>query len=170
MITFVIGGARSGKSGFALQKASLHPGRKAYIATAQALDAEMQERIRKHQEERPAEWEAFEEPVNIATIIKEIHGRYDVILIDCLTLWLSNLILNNNDVEKEFSSFQSSLSGINSNLFIVSNEVGLGIVPDNPLSRKFRDLAGLLNRKIAAISDEVYLVTAGIPLQIKSLL
>ena len=166
-ITFVIGGARSGKSGFALSCASAVPGRKAYIATAQALDDEMKERIRRHREERPGEWETHEEPLDIAALIKNIGGDYDVILIDCLTLWTSNLLLSGEDMERRFASLHSSLNACGAALFIVSNEVGSGIVPDTPLSRRFRDLAGSLNQKVAGIADDVYLVTAGIPLKIK---
>ena len=167
LITFIIGGARSGKSSFALQKASALPGSKAYIATAQALDNEMRERIEKHKKERPEEWMTFEEPLNISALIKDIQDKHDVILLDCLTLWLSNLMLNNLDLEKEIDLFCSSLFTVHCSLFIVSNEVGMGIVPDNELSRRFRDLSGYLNRKVAEIADEVYLVTAGIPIKIK---
>ena len=172
LITFIIGGTRSGKSRFALQLAnnyilSKDGGRKAYIATAQSMDDEMKERIEKHKKERSDEWATFEEPLNISTLISDIHKSYDIILLDCLTLWLSNLMLNNKDVEAETESFISSLSTIHCSLFTVSNEVGLGIVPDNALSRRFRDLSGYLNQKMAALADEVYLVTAGIPLKIK---
>ncbi|MEK7267654.1 MAG: bifunctional adenosylcobinamide kinase/adenosylcobinamide-phosphate guanylyltransferase [Nitrospirota bacterium] len=168
LITFIIGGARSGKSSFALQKASALPGSKAYIATAQALDNEMRERIEKHKKERPEEWMTFEEPLNISALIKDIQDKHDVILLDCLTLWLSNLMLNNLDLEKEIDLFCSSLFTVHCSLFIVSNEVGMGIVPDNELSRRFRDLSGYLNRKVAEIADEAYLVTAGIPIKIKT--
>ena len=109
----------------------------------------------------------FEEPLNISALIKDIQDKHDVILLDCLTLWLSNLMLNNLDLEKEIDLFCSSLFTVNSSLFIVSNEVGMGIVPENELSRRFRDLSGYLNRKVAEIADEVYLVTAGIPIKIK---
>lgn len=167
MITFIIGGARSGKSRFALEKASLHSGKKAYIATAQALDNEMKERIEKHKKERSEEWITIEEPLNITALIKNIHTQYDVILIDCLTLWLSNLMLGNKGIETEIETFCSSLSTVQCSLFTVSNEVGMGIVPDNELSRKFRDMTGYLNQKVAGIANEVYSVTAGIPLKIK---
>lgn len=169
MITFIIGGARSGKSRFALELADNYAPfcPKAYIATAQALDDEMKDRIEKHKRERSSEWATLEEPLNISTLISDINRSYDVILVDCLTLWLSNLLLNNKDIENQIESFISSLSNIHCSLFIVSNEVGLGIVPDNALSRRFRDLSGYLNQKVASISDEVYLVTAGIPLKIR---
>ncbi|MDP3049183.1 MAG: bifunctional adenosylcobinamide kinase/adenosylcobinamide-phosphate guanylyltransferase [Thermodesulfovibrionales bacterium] len=182
LITFIIGGARSGKSSFALNLANnctsakegvrggdeISPTpKKAYIATAQALDDEMKERIEKHKKERPSDWITFEEPVNIAALIKDIQDKYDIILFDCLTLWLSNLMLNNLDMEKEIDLFCCSLFTVHCSLFIVSNEVGMGIVPDNELSRRFRDLSGYLNQKVAEIADEVYLVTAGIPIKIK---
>lgn len=199
LITFVIGGARSGKSRFALElannyipsKEGVHGGdaislmRKAYIATAQAMDNEMKERIEKHKEERSEEWTTFEEPLNISTLITEINKSYDVVLIDCLTMWLSNLMTRRQNtenrtqtVETELENFLDTIKVLKNfsvcdlasgpcSLFIVSNEVGLGIVPDNTLSRRFRDMAGHLNQAVAAASDEVYLVTAGIPLKIK---
>ncbi len=178
MITFIIGGARSGKSRFALDLANKsvlsEGGQKVYIATAQALDNEMKERIEKHKKERSvvdsthrAEWITIEEPLDIAALINNIHAKYDVILIDCLTLWLSNLMLADKDIETEIETFCSSLSTVRCPLFTVSNEVGMGIVPDNELSRRFRDMAGHLNQKVAGIANEVYSVTAGIPLKIK---
>ncbi|MBF0329523.1 MAG: bifunctional adenosylcobinamide kinase/adenosylcobinamide-phosphate guanylyltransferase [Nitrospirae bacterium] len=166
-ITFIIGGARSGKSSFALKKASDKQGKKAYIATAQAFDAEMKERIEKHKKERSSDWECFEEPLEIAALLKNIQGRYEVILLDCLTLWLSNMMLAEKNIEDEIESLVSSIKGNKSSLFFVSNEVGLGIVPDNPLARRFRDLAGTLNQSIAAVADEVYFVAAAIPMKIK---
>jgi adenosylcobinamide kinase/adenosylcobinamide-phosphate guanylyltransferase len=185
LITFVLGGARSGKSRFALEKASAYKGKKIYIATAQAIDDEMKERIEKHKKERSGEWATFEEPLNISILISDIHRSYDVILLDCLTLWLSNLMTrrqNTEDrtqtIEIELENFLDAVKSLKSSsvcdlasglcsLFVVSNEVGLGIVPDNALSRRFRDLSGYLNQRVAAIADEVYLVTAGIPLKIK---
>jgi len=175
-ITFVIGGARSGKSSFALREASKMQGQKAYMATAEALDREMKERIAKHKEERGTDWETCEEPVKIAETLKGIRDKYTVIVIDCLTLWLSNLVCNNVDCKKGIDDFIGVLRNVraihesplpDSKLFIVSNEVGMGIVPDNELARRFRDFAGYLNQQVAGIADEVYLVTAGVPLKIK---
>ena len=166
-IVFITGGARSGKSSFAMAEASRINGKKAYIATAEALDEEMRQRIENHKRQRGNDWVTYEEPLKIAEVIKEIEGKYSVILIDCLTLWLSNLFMNNKKSEREIESFCCSLSTVHCPLFIVSNEVGMGIVPDNELSRKFRDMAGLLNQKIASTSDEVYMVVAGIPVKIK---
>lgn len=167
-ITFLIGGARSGKSSFALARASEHAGKKAFIATAQAFDAEMEERIAIHKAERTRDWDTVEEPFGIAEAIKKISDKYEVIVIDCLTLWLSNLLLAEKDMEKEIDAFVISIMTHKaSQVYIVSNEVGMGIVPENNLARRFRDLAGHLNQKLAHIADEVYLVTAGIPLRIK---
>jgi adenosylcobinamide kinase/adenosylcobinamide-phosphate guanylyltransferase len=171
-ITFVIGGARSGKSSFALKTASALEGQKAYLATAEALDQEMKERICKHKEERGATWDTHEEPVKIAVMLQGMMDRYDVVVLDCLTLWLSNLVCNNMDCDKEINDLMNVLQNAkretrNAKLFIVSNEVGMGIVPENELARRFRDFAGILNQKVAEIADEVYLVTAGIPMKIK---
>src|SRR5208337_3907759 len=137
-IVFVLGGARSGKSEFALKTASCVPGRKAFIATAQALDEEMELRIAQHKAARSDEWQAFEEPVDIHDLIARIHGSYDVLVIDCLTLWVTNLMLGNCNIENKSRSFIDVLSGCLSSVFVVSNEVGLGIVPDNKLAREFR--------------------------------
>jgi adenosylcobinamide kinase / adenosylcobinamide-phosphate guanylyltransferase len=166
-ITFILGGSRSGKSSFSIKSASKLQGSKAFIATAQALDDEMNDRIERHKQERSAAWKTFEEPIALPQIIIDNGNRYDVILIDCLTLWLSNLIMNDTDVESAIESMLSALETCSSSLFVVSNEVGMGIVPENALARRFRDLSGTLNRRVAEISDEVYLITAGLPLKIK---
>jgi adenosylcobinamide kinase/adenosylcobinamide-phosphate guanylyltransferase len=167
MITFVTGGARSGKSSFALSASSDMQGRKAYIATAQALDIEMKGRIEKHKQERASAWDTFEEPLAVSKLMGEIGGKYDVVLIDCLTLWLSNLMMNNADIEAEMESFISSAKSCGAELYIVSNEVGMGIVPDNEMARMFRDYAGIMNRLAAEAADRVYLLCAGIPVRIK---
>src|SRR5208283_3746384 len=166
-IVFILGGARSGKSGFALKTATALPGRKAYIATAQALDDEMEQRIARHKAGRTDEWQAFVEPVNIQEVISRIHGIYDVLLIDCLTLWITNLMLGNDDIEGKVLLLLEALSACRSSVFIVSNEVGLGIVPADRLTREFRDIAGTLNQKVAAVADEVYFMAAGLPLRMK---
>ncbi|MCL5022660.1 MAG: bifunctional adenosylcobinamide kinase/adenosylcobinamide-phosphate guanylyltransferase [Nitrospirae bacterium] len=165
----IIGGAKSGKSRYALDRASHHPGRKAYVATAQAFDEEMEERIRRHREERPPGWETFEEPLEVPALLKKISGSYDAVVLDCLTIWLSNLMLRDEDLVDRSSRDLLSLLGEQkrASLYLVSNEVGMGIVPDNALSRRFRDHAGSLNQRISHAADEVYLVTAGIPLKIK---
>jgi len=168
-IVFILGGAKSGKTGFALKKASLLSGKKAYIATAQPLDTEMAERIERHRAERGASWDTYEEPLKISSIIQEIDGRYSAIVIDCLTLWISNLIHASSKIPSESEALVSVLKGIRgqSEIYIISNEVGWGIVPANELAREFRDHAGAINQHMAEAADEVYLVTAGIPLKIK---
>jgi adenosylcobinamide kinase/adenosylcobinamide-phosphate guanylyltransferase len=166
-IIFITGGARSGKSSFAMKEASKILGKKAYIATAEALDKEMEERIEKHKKDRGNNWDTYEEPIKIPGVVNEIKNKYSAVVIDCLTLWLSNLMHSNKNVRDEIEAFCSSLSTVNCSLFTVSNEVGMGIVPDNKMAREFRDWAGFLNQKIAEIADEVYLVTAGIPMRIK---
>lgn len=174
-IVFITGGAKSGKSSFALKLANewafkerqTSLSQKAYIATAQALDEEMRERIERHKKSRSEEWLTIEEPLNLANLIKDMGNKHNIILIDCLTLWLSNLLLNNKSVEAEIESFISALSTVECLLIVVSNEVGMGIVPENRLARRFRDLAGDLNQRIAEIADDAYLVVSGIPIKLK---
>jgi adenosylcobinamide kinase/adenosylcobinamide-phosphate guanylyltransferase len=176
-VIFITGGARSGKSAFALNEASKVSGQKAYIATAEPLDEEMSGRIKKHREERGSEWETLEEPVAMPALIRRVSGRYNVLLVDCLTLWLSNIFGSRPDnaqplVEEEISNFVHVLSDFkdspaHSSLYVVSNEVGMGIVPENRLARFFRDMAGRLNQEVAGVADEVYLVVSGIPLKVK---
>jgi len=171
-VIFVTGGAKSGKSSFALREAAKHEGQKAFIATAEALDEEMVNRIEKHKGQRGEDWNTYEEPLRISEVIKNIEGKYGAIVVDCLTLWLSNLIHANLDITQEIEKLvevfkNSELRTPNSALFIVSNEVGTGIVPENKLAREFRDLAGTMNQRVAKASDEVFMVVAGIPVKIK---
>ena len=165
-ISFFIGGARSGKS----KSAEIHTlkfGSPAtYIATCEALDEEMAQRVKKHQARRDESWSTLFTPLNLADEIQKI-GSNKPILVDCLTLWLSNHLLKKNDLEKEIDELANSLKNSNANIVLVSNEVGTGIVPDNALAREFRDNAGFMNQKIASVSDEVYWVVAGIQTQIK---
>jgi len=166
-IIFITGGARSGKSFLAMSEASKFKGKKAYIATAEVLDSEMRERIEQHKKQRGNDWDTYEEPIKIEKVIEKIGGSYSVIVLDCLTLWLSNVMLNSFDLEKEIDSFCRSLFTVHCPLFIVSNEVGMGIVPENEIARKFRDMSGRLNQRVAEVADEVYMVVAGIPVKIK---
>jgi adenosylcobinamide kinase / adenosylcobinamide-phosphate guanylyltransferase len=171
-VVFVTGGAKSGKSSFVLKEAAKHGGGKAFIATAGALDAEMASRIEKHRRERGEGWDTYEEPIRITEVIKKIEGKYGAIVVDCLTLWLSNLMHADLDITQEIENLvgvlgNSGLRTPNSGLFLVSNEVGTGIVPENKLAREFRDLAGTMNQKVAGASDEVFMVVAGIPVKIK---
>jgi len=167
-ITIVLGGARSGKSYYALKEASQIKGKKAFIATAEALDEEMRARIAKHKKERGNNWDTYEEPLHIATLIDKIKGTYDVILIDCLTLWVSNIMHIDLDITEEIEKLVSVISSVSSeSLYIVSNEVGLGLVPDSPLGRAYRDNLGRLNRKVAQAATDVIFMVAGIPLKVK---
>lgn len=184
-IIFITGGARSGKSSFALAECLKVAGRKAYIATAEALDEEMAKRIKQHKKQRGKEWDTYEEPLNIAEVMKELYGNYSALVLDCLTLWLSNLFMKTQGkgyglqtIETEIQNLLDSLKRFKSSaacdpgsgfcsLYIVSNEVGMGIVPENETARKFRDMAGILNQNIAEVSDEVYMMVAGIPMKMK---
>ncbi len=171
MITLIIGGTRSGKSRHALNLVSGGPGKtKAYVATAQALDDEMAERIKHHVAERSEDWVTFEEPFGLVSLLQEVCGSFDHILVDCLTMWLSNRLISEPElVDISLDSLVRALLETHqkTHYFIVTNEVGMGIVPENDLARKFRDLAGLLNQKVAGVADHVYLMSAGIPMKIK---
>jgi adenosylcobinamide kinase/adenosylcobinamide-phosphate guanylyltransferase len=163
-VILIGGGARSGKSRYALEKARAIPGTRAFVATAEASDEEMTLRIRHHREERGEDFTTIEEPIDLARIIAE--SRFDVMVIDCLTLWLSNIMFANKTSEID-KLIQAAHSAAGTILF-VTNEVGSGIVPtDNALSRDFRDHAGILNQRIAAIAAEVYFMIFGQPLRIK---
>jgi adenosylcobinamide kinase/adenosylcobinamide-phosphate guanylyltransferase len=167
---FITGGARSGKSSFAEKLALGLPGKRAYVATAQALDAEMAAKIAKHQKDRGDSWDTYEEPLAVAELLGKLSERYEVVLLDCLTLWLSNVMAHSNGdgaVDAQSHELVKAVEDFNGVCVVVSNEVGLGIVPDNPLARKYRDFAGMLNQKVAQAADEVYFTAAGIPVKIK---
>jgi adenosylcobinamide kinase/adenosylcobinamide-phosphate guanylyltransferase len=169
-VTFITGGARSGKSAFAEKLALKTAGKRAYLATAQALDAEMVARIEHHRQRRGTAWDTYEEPLAIADLLKKLSGRYGVVLLDCLTLWLSNVMARSNEdsiVMARGDELVSAVRDFSGSCIIVSNEVGFGIVPDNALARRFRDLAGFVNQRVAQAADEAYLLTSGIPLKIK---
>lgn len=186
-ITLITGGARSGKSRFAELLAKQHSS-VIYVATAQVYDSEMELRVEKHRAQRPAHWQLVEEPYHLAQVLRQYEHQADVMLIDCITLWLTNLILaNSQDLDwsagdamkksdqellerKVMAQVQEAVqaaAGMDGRLIFVSNEVGMGIVPDNPLSRLYRDLAGRANQMISQAADEVYLVVAGYPVEIK---
>jgi adenosylcobinamide kinase/adenosylcobinamide-phosphate guanylyltransferase len=165
---FILGGSRSGKSDFALKEASALPGEKAFIATAEALDKEMRLRIEKHRKERGMQWVTHEESLRISGLIKDIGNKYTVILVDCLTLWLSNIMHAGYDVRSETRELASTIGEDRSaSLYIISNEVGLGLVPESPLGRQYRDNLGILNQEIAKAATDVYFMAAGIPLRLK---
>jgi len=166
-ITFVLGGARSGKSRFAEKLVFETGSHKIYLATSQAFDQEMLDRIEKHQSDRGAGWVTVEEPVDINRVLKSSSEPDNVILLDCLTLWISNLMMAEKDIPSAFSDLCETLTSLEGDVILVSNEVGQGIVPDNAMARAFRDHAGLLHQEIAALADEVYFVTAGLPQKLK---
>lgn len=163
----VLGGARSGKSRTALSLAETAPGARIYVATAQSLDEEMRERIARHREERDSDWRTLEEPLELASAIRRESGPSQVVLVDCLTLWLSNILLAERDPDREIEFLAQSVRDASGPLVLVSNEVGNGIVPEAALGRRFRDEQGRLNQRMAAACDAVILVVAGCPLQIK---
>ncbi|MBX2805983.1 MAG: bifunctional adenosylcobinamide kinase/adenosylcobinamide-phosphate guanylyltransferase [Hyphomicrobiales bacterium] len=163
---FVLGGARSGKTSRALSLAETFSQR-IYIATAQALDTEMEERIARHKLERGNLWTTVEAPLDLPRAIGEVAEADAVCVIDCLTLWLSNLMGADRDIAKETARLCNAVAQARPALILVSNEVGLGIVPDNALARAFRDHQGRLNQAVAASVDCVEFVAAGLPLRLK---
>ncbi len=182
-ITFILGGVRSGKSAFAEQLAVDSGLPKIYLATAEAGDAEISQRITAHRNRRGDGWQTIEEPIDIVNIITSachpafIAGSVEVprprdkhgvtILVDCLTLWLSNLLHYNHDIEQKTEELIEALKATKNNIILVSSEVGQGVIPDNALARQFVDAAGILHQKIASVADEVFFVTAGISQKLK---
>jgi adenosylcobinamide kinase/adenosylcobinamide-phosphate guanylyltransferase len=170
MLTLITGGCRSGKSTHAIMIASASAAsRKFFIATAQALDDEMRQRIAYHRRSRPPEFETIEEPQKLGAALTSLHGRADVVVIDCLTLWISNLLQERSDeaIMEEADDLARIAARSPFSTIVVTDEVGWGIVPDNPVARRFRDLLGWTNQKIARASDEVHLMVAGYPLRVK---
>ena len=165
-LTFVLGGARSGKSRHAETLVSACPAPWTYLATAQAFDDEMRERIALHRDRRDGRWHTVEAPLELADAIGRIPGG-QALLVDCLTLWLTNVMLAERNVEKACEELAAALARPRGPWFVVSNEVGLGIVPDNRLGRDFRDAAGRLNQMIAAKADAVLFMVAGLPMKVK---
>lgn len=168
-LVFVTGGARSGKSRFAEERARQLGGEQVtYLATAQAFDTEMEERIGRHRADRPAPWHTVEEPLEVARVLPTL--QTPVVLLDCLSLWVSNAVLR-GDSEAEILQATADLLGAQrqrgGTLITVTNEVGLGIVPDNALARQYRDVLGRVNQAAAAASDEAYLLVSGLPLRLK---
>ena len=171
MIIFVTGGARSGKSTFAQNRGESLPGRRLFLATAEASDDEMELRIRRHREQRGDRWDTREEAVNLGEAIQSARGAYETVLVDCLTVWMSNLMHRYREwdsiAEQTIDDFFRELEEFQGTSIVVSNEVGMGIVPDNQLARDYRDRLGFLNQRAARVADEVYLLCSGIPLKIK---
>jgi adenosylcobinamide kinase/adenosylcobinamide-phosphate guanylyltransferase len=164
-VTLILGGARSGKSARALALAATAP--HVFIATAEALDAEMAERIRLHQAERGPDWGLAEAPLDLAEAIRANAGEGVTLLADCLTLWLSNLMHHQRDPDTETEALIAALGEVPGSVILVSNEVGMGLAPMNALGRAFRDAQGRLNQRIAAMADHVEFVAAGLPLTLK---
>ena len=171
-VTFVLGGARSGKTGYALKAAQARAletgGRLVMIATAEALDAEMAERIARHRADRGGAWTTLEAPRALAETILSLSPR-DVCVVDCLTLWLSNLMLDEAVIEPQVQALIAALATSPADdLILISNEVGQGIVPDNALARRFRDECGWMHQAVAACADRVVVVQAGLANVLKS--
>ena len=164
-VTLIIGGARSGKSRHAEQIIATLPPPWTYIATGQAFDDEMRERIAEHRHRRRDGWQTIEAPVDLGGALAEAADT--PVLIDCLTLWLTNLMLGEHDTAAALSAFEAALDRHNQPTLLVSNEVGMGIVPETPLGRRFRDEAGRLNQRIAAKADRVLFMVAGLPMTVK---
>jgi adenosylcobinamide kinase / adenosylcobinamide-phosphate guanylyltransferase len=165
-VVLITGGARSGKSRRAEARARSFPGRPVYIATAEPLDGEMEERIARHRARRGDDWIEREAPLDLVQALTDTDGG-GARLVDCLTLWLSNLLHAGRDWSHEAALLAAALGRQQSPVVLVTNEVGLGIVPDNALARTFRDAAGLLNQTIAEVADEVEFVVAGLPMKVK---
>ncbi|PWC36289.1 bifunctional adenosylcobinamide kinase/adenosylcobinamide-phosphate guanylyltransferase [Azospirillum sp. TSO35-2] len=168
-LTLVLGGARSGKSRYAEGLVTGLGGPRVYIATSQVWDAEMAERVAKHRTDRGPDWTTVEEPQDLAGALRRHAAAGTGVLVDCLTLWLTNLMMADRDVEAESAALVALLPTLPGRVVLVSNEVGLGIVPDNALARRFRDHAGRLHQSIAAVAPRVVLTVAGLPMFVKGI-
>lgn len=171
-LTLITGGSRSGKSTHAVMLATADAAatRRYFIATAEALDDEMRARITHHQATRSSEFNTIEEPIDLTTAIATLHEHAEIAVLDCLTLWVSNLIgkgLDDAEILAEADALAAALRGAPFPIIVVTDEVGSGIVPDNPIARRFRDLLGWTNQKIARVADQVLLMAAGYPLRLK---
>jgi adenosylcobinamide kinase / adenosylcobinamide-phosphate guanylyltransferase len=164
--TLVLGGARSGKSRYAERVAMSSRPPWIYVATAESFDDEMATRIAEHKSRRSLDWQTIDAPLDLAGALAAL-PRSATVLVDCLTLWLSNLMLAGRDIETEIRRLEEAMLAHTAPLVLVSNEVGSGIVPDNALARRFRDFQGLLNQRVAARADRVVLVVAGLPMIVK---
>lgn len=177
-ITLLLGGARSGKSRYALELAKSFKGKIVLIVTAIPCDEEMRARIERHKKARPKSFKVIEEPLNVKNVLKRVDRSTEVILIDCLTLWVSNLMQNYQNKSKSSIELEerilskvlqlaSTLKAVKPKVIIVSNEVGMGIVPETQQGRLFRDILGRANQIMADLADEVFLLVAGLPIKLK---
>lgn len=167
----ILGGARSGKSRYAVELAKKVGKKVAFIATATSLDKEMKERIRLHKRLRPRHWKLIEEGEDVNSILLRLSSKYEIVLIDCLGLLISNLLainLKEKEIQKRIKRLINTILKTNLVTILVSNEVGSGIVPENPLARRFRDLLGLSNQVMTKKADEIIFMQSGIPIKIKS--
>jgi adenosylcobinamide kinase / adenosylcobinamide-phosphate guanylyltransferase len=163
----VLGGARSGKSQFAESIVAASGLERHYVATGRAWDEEMHGRIARHRADRGDLWMTHEEPLDLVGTLEAIDRKDRAVLVDCLTLWVTNLMMAERDMAAEFAGLAAFLQGAGARIVLVANEVGLGIVPENRMAREFRDHAGQLHQLIAALAAEVYFVAAGLPLKMK---
>lgn len=167
MKKLILGGVKSGKSYFAEQRVKAwektHVGGVVYIATAEPHDAEFAKRIAKHQAQRPDHWQTLEEPLQISEVIERLSGQGQCILLECLTLWMSNLLAEEASLSTRVDQFCTTVENYQGELIIVSNETGLGMMPSNALARRFGDEIGVLHQRLAAMSDEVVMLVAGLP-------
>lgn len=169
MKELILGGARSGKSALAQQRATESTSNVVFIATAQPVDDEMIQRIARHRKERPNTWKLVEEPLNLAAVLRKHTTPNSLLLVDCLTLWFSNLLVAGDDcLQREKAALLDVLPGLPGDVILVSNEVGQGIVPIHETSRYFRDEMGFLHQKLAQICERVTLVVAGLPMVLKN--
>lgn len=169
-ISFVLGGARSGKSAFAetLALSAATPDKTLfYVATAEIFDAEMQQRVDLHRQRRGTEWQLIDAPVNLTDSLTRHDAQDAVFLVDCLSVWTTNLLIGEHDIPAARQTLIDHITKCEATIIFVASETGLGIVPDNALSRQFRDVSGLLNQRVASVATEVFFVTAGIANKIK---
>lgn len=171
LVQFIVGGARSGKSTFALTYAEKHYSSRVFIATAAAIDEEMVQRIETHKKEREGKYVTIEEQICIDRVLSTLDQKFEVAVIDCLTVWLGNIFYHCSDdtvrIKEYVDTLISNIPYVSCDTIFISNEVGCGIVPDNPLARSYRDLCGYMNRRIAELASTVYLCSCGITLKIK---
>ncbi|RWX78371.1 bifunctional adenosylcobinamide kinase/adenosylcobinamide-phosphate guanylyltransferase [Neorhizobium lilium] len=166
-VVLVLGGARSGKSAFSERLVAAKGLERHYLATGRAYDDEMVQRIARHVEDRGEGWTTHEVPLDLPQHLAQLDSPTHTVLVDCLTLWVTNLMMEERDVAAAGDALLAQLSICTSHVVLVSNEVGLGIVPENRMAREFRDHAGRLHQRVAALADEAFFIAAGLPLKLK---